>query len=791
MAIPLNPSPFGSIGVAPPNVGPEPAGLAAAVSQLFSGKAASKPDPYSLTDQQLIDSLADTRKLCEPGRELFEYGWWRCLLYDLGRQWIYWNSTSRQWNDKRLAKWVPKPVTNKVRETRMAIQALLADITPGISTRPNGRGPKNITAAETVDDIAPLIHDEHDMDTNLWDADYWAVMLGNAFLHPHWDTGEGTKTAVQLDQCGMCNGVFSPEEIVQNHQRCPNCNSTALSPAMNPDGSPATELAMIGRGQTLICSPLELLLPLHAAKFEKVDRLIHLAWEPRHVVEDLIEDEGDGSIKTDRLQWTSGPQYRSMQLYRSLASMADLPFAPSAFSTGGTQGETTGATVQTHWIKPCRKYPQGFYMKFIGDGQPVPLRTQQTGAIPVQDKDGNALWPWIHYPYSRVGGRLYGQGAIDIIIQKQDQVNQHDSMTALSKQRMGNPIWLEPKGAEVERFTGEPGLVVKYQVVGANSAKPERLAGEPQMQSDFALREQHIKDIEDLSGTHDVVKGAKPSGVEAFSALQLLVERSQSRFTPTFKLRGHAYKEWFAIAVELERNHGPETRVRASLSPNNRWTFADFKKIDLHGDIAIIVEDGSNVPKTVLGQRAAIEHARQLGFIDPQSPDQQYAIFQKLGTLYLMPSLDADIKSCLQEQAAWEQWFDAGLAGPPPLVRQPWHNDQVHLAENRRWMNSDDVRERIERLEKQTPGAGAIVTQMLAGHLLIHAEQLTPPPGAEGPAGPSGTGGGAGASAGSPSSPPGGRTSAPGGGRAMENSAQESGKPGVGTPGKGAPQSMR
>lgn len=781
MAEPFTPSAYGSIGVAPPNVGPEPPGLAAGVAKLF-GAPEQPPDPYALTDQQLIDELAATRKLCEPGREMFEFGWWRLLLYDLGRHWIYWNQSSRNWEDKRLAKWIPKPVTNKIRETRMAIQALTADIVPGVNCRPNGRGPRNITTAETADDLAPLIHQEHEMDANLWDADYWAIMLGNAFFHPFWDTTKGAMQDVQLDQCMVCKQVFSPEQIVAAHQRCPNCKSANLRPALNPDGTPAVESAMIGRGQTLVLSPLQLLMPLHCAKFEQVDRLIHLAWEPRHVVEEMLSNDAEGTALAKKIQWTSGPEYRGMQLYRSLSSMADVPFAPSSFSTGGTYGENVGATVQAHWIKPCRKYPQGLFMKFIGDGQPIPVRSAQTGAIPYQTSKGEAIWPWAHEEYSHVGGRLYAQGAVDIIITKNDSINRIDSMNELSMQRMGNPVWLEPKGAEVERFTGEPGLIVKWQPIGQTGAKPERIPGENIPASAFTLRQQHLADIEDETGAYDVFKGQKPSGVEAYSALNLLDERSRSRFSPFLKNRGKVYRNWYEIALELERSYGPDIRVRESRTPAGGWTFDEFKKADLTGMITIVIEDGSNAPKTALGKRANIQQLQTLMLLDPNSTEQRYAIFQELGALELAPGLDADVKSALREQYLWEQWFDKNMQGVPPLVRYPWDNDQVHLSENRKWMNSDAVMDRIKKLP--LPLQGPIIL-MLGNHLMEHASQLVqqaPAGGAPG-AGPTpGTGGPAGppSGAGTPS----GTQAAPGG-SPLAHSQSESTRRATSTPAAG------
>lgn len=759
-----------AIEVGPPNSGPEPEGLMQAVREkMFGAPPAGAPDPYQLllVDANAIKLLTETRKFCDPGREAFEWGWWRALLYFLGRHWIYWNPQSRTWNDKRLARWVPKPVTNKIRETYDSIFALLSDITPGINCRPVGNEPKNVIAAETADEMAPLIHDEHAMTEQMGFADFWAILLGNAFLHPHWDKDDlSNRQVVTLWQCNACKSVLPPTAIMDAGNKCPNCGSTALRAAVDPTTQqPMTQSVIVGKGKTLVVSPLELLIPLYAQSFAAVDRLIFTSWLPRHEIEDELADQPDALKK---IQWTQSPQQRSLQLYRSLAMQTDLPMSPQVWNTQTTMSEVEGATVQHLWVKAGKRYDRGVYLKFYGEGENV-VRSRVANSengeepiIPYTSLDGAPLWPWIHYPYKRVTGRLYAQGAVDPILQKNDQINQIDSMTQLVANRMGNPIWLEPKGSEVERFTGEPGLIVRWQPVGSQGAKPERIGGENPPQSFFALRQQFLADIEDLSGTYDVVKGAKPSGVEAFSALQLLVERSQSRFTPVFKARGEAYRQWFEVAIELERMHGPGERVRNVLGPNRSWTQQIFENTKLQGAISIVVEDGSNVPKTALGRRAAIEHANTLGLLTPQqNPDQQYAMMTELGVSNLVPSLDADVKSALQEQQAFEDWIKGGgaqksmqlyqqqmgqfqqqqraymataaanpqgpQAMPPqppqiqsPLQRMPWHNDQVHLNENRKWMNSDRIREILGEAGPMS----MFIVQTLAQHLNEHQQAV-------------------------------------------------------------------
>ena len=730
-----------------PNVGPEPPGLMDAVRQKVFGQGGiaplEPPDPYALDPKQLVQLLTDTRQMCENGRELFEYAWWRNLLYLLGRQWVYWNPTARQWNDKRLAKWVPKPVTNIVRTNVLSIRAMLSGVQTGIAARPLGNDPENVLTAQVADDIEPVIFEEHHMDTVLQELDFWAIVTGNAFGHVCWDPDDlTTKRKVQLDQCQMCGQISPPEAILEANQRCPRCGSPALRPAMGPDGQPMTQTSTIGRGKTYAVSPFELLLPLYAQSWEAVDRLVYLTWEPKHQIEDTY-----GAEIAKKLTYDTGPQQRSLQFYKSLATTSDLQNS-SSLNTGAFTGNTQGTTVQHLWIKPSKRYPEGLYCRFLGDTAPIPVLYEDGLQIPYRNTEGDPIWPWMHYPYERIGGRLYAQGAVDVIIQKQDQINQIDAMTQLTANRMGNPVWLEPKGAEVERFTGEPGLIVRWQPVGAQGAKPERIGGENPPQSFFLMREQYKADAEELAGTYDVLKGTKPSGVEAYSALQLLVDQSQSRFTTLLKARGEFYRTWYTQALELERVYGPDERVQSVMGPNRGWVFNAFQKTNLQGKIEIVIQDGTNTPKTALGRRAAIEHANQMQLLSPQDPEQQYQLLQTLGLQDLVPSLDTFVKSALFEQQAFEAWVAGQFQGENPLVRKPWQKDEIHYAENQKWMNSDRVRELLDTIDD--PQTRMVVEQILGEHLLEHEQAImikqgmlqdpNAPPGAAPPPGGVGAG---------------------------------------------------
>jgi len=745
-----------------------------------------------MTDGQLLDLHTRYKRESFDMRWVFERQWIRNLYYVLGRQWIYYDSRRGEWRDKRLAKWIPRPVTNVCKTTEQSISAMFTAIRLGANARPNGNDPKNIIAAAAADNYAPLLHSEHRMNQVLSDFDFWLITLGNAFLHTYLDHDQKFgQIQVPIESCAACGQVALQSDFTDAGESCPSCGMAGTAqPVIDPQTQlPAIHRIPEQRGQTCALSPLEIAFPLHYSSWADVPYLYRLRWRDKH----YYENHEELKQYVPRISWQKSPVERTMQIFKSLPLQNDLGVSNS-YSLGASSTESEGVSEYDLYIKPCADFPDGYVARIVGDSNPIVLHVESEGLpgpLPYHDADGNPLWTFTHASYQKVGGRILGTGALDPIIQKQNDLNQLDSLVQMIVMRMANPIWLEPKGAEVEKFTGEPGLVVKWNPLTVQgNARPERIPGEGPHQSLFMIREQYMKDIEELTGTFDVLKGAKPTGVEAFSALQLLVERGQSRFANAFQARGDAYTDWFKFALEIEREYGPEERTKAVLGPTKGWMFETFKRTQLEGSVSIVVEDGTNTPKTALGRRAAMEHAQQLGALNLQDPDQQYAALQQLGLTEFVPTLDGQIQAALQNQESFEQFMNdpeaqqvAAQQGVGPLQWRRWYDPIVHRQELIKWACSDKIR----RLIAEKPAAEGLIDAYLlqidlaimtkqAGALDVGREMLMPPSAGGPSAGPGGPG--------SPTSPAGfpkGQTPGQvppnqpaGSARAMANSNQNS-----------------
>jgi hypothetical protein len=633
-------------------------------------------------------------------------------------------------------------------ETVQAIRTTLGAINLSITARPVGSDAQAIAAAEIVDQLGPLIHEEHNMNQVMREADFWLITCGNACLQLSWDRDSRfNRTFIQSEQCTACQGVFQPKAVMAAGNKCPQCGSQFLQPATNPNGQKIGDWISFGRGKTTALSPFEYAFPPNVTRFDDLPYIIRLRWRDKHWFEANMPD------LVPKLTWEKSPADRSMQIFKSLALTNDVGTG-SQFAYLGAAGAHTveGITEYELWLRPTPEFPEGLVMRVAGDQSPQLMVMPEEGLpgpIPYKDIEGNPLFPFLHAQYEHLGGRLYGRSAVSPLIQKQDQLNQLDSLIQLIVQRMANPIWVIPEGAGIDQFTGEPGFLLRWNPLAAGGqAKPERIPGQEVPNSLYELRSQLLKDMEELAGTFDIIKGQKPAGVEAFSALQLLVERSQSRFTSVFQARGEMYRNWASIAVEMERQFGPQARTWVVIGANRGYTFRHFENAQLQGQVSIQIEDGSNMPKTALGKRASIEQANQLGLLDPTDPDQKYALLSNFGLSDLVPALDIHVQAALQIQDSFERWAQQP-AGPPPLIIKPWFNLQIHLNECIKWLNTDRMRELV--------ASNPMFEQLVTAHLQQLQMMLMPPP--------------------IPEARPGGPGTAAGGGQAMRNSNKESGSP--------------
>lgn len=754
-------------------------------------------DVSNLTDAQYLDIFERFKKECFADRHVWERQITRNIHYVNNRQWLAPWTRQNGWRDARLQKGVPRPVTSKPKEGVQSIRAMFTSVNLGVTVRPVGHDAKAIVTAAAADDLSPVLHTAHDMDSVMSEFDWWFIVTGNAILHSWWNATAGRLIEIPYEQCVQCGLELTSVQIAENKGRCTACRGRSFVPVLDEYGDPRVEVQPEGEACTDPLSFLEVAFPLSYARWRDVPGLIRMRWRDKR----YFEEHPELKSLVPSIQWQKTSTEKSFQIYQALPYQNDM----SHVTTGGfgaTESPSEGIPEYELWVRPSPEHPDGLVLRVIGDASPRVLHMPSEGLpgpLPYRDQEGNPLFTFEHGGYEQVGGRVMASGALDPAISYFDQLNRLESITEMIMMRMASPNVIVAKGSGIQwnlESPGLPGLVIEWDpmLVGENG-KPEFRPGIGPDRSFSLRRDQLERAIEASMGTFDIVKGGKPPGVDSFSGLQLMVERGQARFANAFKSRANVYRTWYSWALELERAYGPNARTKAVLTPTQSYEFQHIQKADLSGNVEILVEDGSTQPKTQLGQRATVQHLDALKMIDPNDPDQRFAIYQKFGAADLAPGLSAHVGMAHQKQEAFEKWIAADgprtlpprpplmPGGPPtpdfqhasyPLRWRRWWDPMIHRQEFLKWCNSDRAVDLFAKYPQAEGFAaahlaeiGIAIQQRAAGMLDPGGMAAEPPPppmaAAPGPAGPGAPAGG----------PPETHPSV-GAGRAMVNSLQNS-----------------
>ncbi len=702
----------------------------------------------TLSDDQLLKLWEDDKKEVFADRWIWERQWQRAGYYVSGWQWLAPYSMSRGWRKADVGTNVPTPVSQHLKIAVQAIRAMLTSIKSGVNVRPTSKDPKAVITAATAQDYDPVLREIHHLSDVLTEFDWNFLVYGNSWLHSYWDPLGGDPVDVPWEHCDQCGLELRSDQIAEEGQQCPSCQGTAFSPAVDETGEPRIDREHDGAAVTCALSPLELAFPLQYARWRDVPKLTRLRWRDKSYY-------GDHPVLGDEMKdfnYQKGATERSLQIVQSLPYQNDLgPAGTRASGSAAGSSEAEGAPEYETWYRPCPAYPEGLVYRIVGDTSPKVLHLEESeglpGPLPYHDVKGRSIFTFSHAAYEHVGGRVLGSGALDPAIPKVDELNRHDSLVEMIMMGMASPLWVVAKGSEPQflQRSGRPMIINWDPLVANGKGEPKRIKGAEPGRAFEALRQTKVRDIEEALGLGSLLKGVAPTGVEAYSALQLLDEISKSRFANAFQARAQVVTEWFGWALELERQYGPKTRTHALMVPNRGWAQKIFLQADLSllGDVQIITEASTTMPTTTLGKRAAVEHANQLRLFDPSyqmDPTIKWAMLELLGITELEPGLNAHVEASLRIQEAFETWLEAG--GPAqlrtiidpitmqptpdindpayPLQWYPWYDPKIHRQQCLLWANSDRM---IELFKKFAPARGLVAAHLAEIDLAIQMQQ--------------------------------------------------------------------
>lgn len=588
------------------------------------------------TKLQFVERLRQGRP--EVLRAQFE----NCLFY-IGLQWLAPLPDGRGFMRANLRRDVPRPVTNRFKAILDAIDAPLSVLEPSLACVPGSDKDDDRMTADLANRVLDYLGTLLELPRFKGELSKILVTCNNAYAHLGIDPSLGATIRVPKWACPTDGSIYTAIEADEAHGMCPQ-DGTLLRPSTD-EADTHTEGGMFLEAVT----PFETWVDYAVQRQQDqpmvmIRRLRPRAWAEAHWPEFAKE------IKN--LPACSSTSDIGLTFLQSL-----IRLAPGGSPTAGGIG--FGAPVRWQesilddllYVKPCTDYPEGLYLRMLGDElivDDLPLGQIANEGTP--DEPGAPFIPVYHYGYDNVPGTHVCTGPADHLKDLQRQRNRREAAIELYFQRSANGIWLIPEGTDVQTPSGEEGTVLRYSPLGSGGAKPERMEGSRLPSSFVEWLQFTDKQMEDIAGTYDLFRGERPPNVSSGYAMQILTERAQARFAHVYANYEVSHAALGKGMFLMFRNHAPEEIYFKIKGEEARWTVLAIRRADLTGGIDIRVEAGSARPRTPLEKKAAVEQALTIpGLIDLTDP----TVRQQLLNLYGIPEMAAKTKA-VEEQIARE-----------------------------------------------------------------------------------------------------------------------------------------
>lgn len=583
-------------------------------------------------------------------KSVLSYNWEKNHLFLDGKQWVIFDGnreTGGVWKELKVSRsneYIPRPVTNYIYDVYQTLKSYLVQHNPRSTVRPNTQNYKDKLAAKISELVLECNWEKLKEDYNYEYAAACAITYGTVFKKSYWDTSSVMMAKVPRTQkspiTDPTTGMVIGEDEVE---------------LTDPEtGDVIYDYIPLGDIATSVIEPYRIAIDPIAADLHNARWIMEYSIQPLSWIRETYGKEGDGYTgKVDEVKEEKNLS-SSLQRFFNLKTSSGVRSAGQGnIGTGVSQGSEemidNAAVVKEYYERPTQAYPKGRMFVVANN---VCL---YAGESPYE---GPELGDWHPYSEARwevVPGRFWGKSPLDDATEIQKHINSVDATIILTRKTMAIPQKLIPIGSGIKpgEWTGRPGQEIRWRESGG--AKPETI---PPMGVDaqvFAEREQRLEDLKQVTGAIDILKGDRPPGVNAASALELLYEVGTGKLKPVLnrwkrfiesdqkkqlKLIAKFYKEPRQDFVKILRSKNKDLPDEA---------ISAFIGMDLYDNCNVIIEAGSNIPKLASAEKANLMQIAQTGALQLENPENRIEFLDRMGVVGFDVDVGPDVK-----RAEWE-----------------------------------------------------------------------------------------------------------------------------------------
>lgn len=632
----------------------------------------------SVVPNEDLETLAQTiesyYKKDSTAKVQLSYAWQRNDLMLDGKQWLQFDSTAatgglwKRLEVSRANEFIPRPTTNYLFDAFQTLKSYLIKTKPRSAVYPNTELYQDKMAAKIAELCLEANWARLKEQQNYEYAAACVVNYGTVFKKDYWDTTEASMAKVprmeqqpEIDpQTGMQTGIKEVQ---------------AVDPMT---GDPLYDEVPLGDVNTDIVEPFRIALDPMANDLHKVRWIMEYSVQPLSWIREVYSKEMPGYTgRVEEVKEESQLQGSLKRYYQLKNSSGVRQRSDASVSAGSTDERiVNSAVVKEYYERPSTAYPNG-RMVVVANG--ICLYAGDSPYV------GPELGDW--HPYSEcrweiVPGRFWGKSPLDNAAEIQKQINSIDSVIVLTRKTMAIPQKLIPMSAGIPhgQWTGRPGQEIFYRDSGGQP--PSILPPAGVDATVFQERAQRVEDLKTITGAMDILKGDRPDGITAASALEMLYEVGMGKLFPVLD-RWKAFvessqKKQLRIISKFYKEPRPDF-IRLLQQKNKELSAEAINKFigtDLYDNCNVVVEAGSNVTKLQAARKQELREAAQMGVLNLADPRNRQQYLEDMG----IKGYDTDIGPD-QKRAEWENSLLDNLQNSPdksPIVFE-WDNHDVHL----------------------------------------------------------------------------------------------------------------
>lgn len=651
---------------------------------------------------KLVDRIEGFYKQDTSTKNALTYHWEKNQLMLDGQQWLVFEGnreTGGQW--KRLQpspqnEFIPRPVTNYLFDAYQTLKGYILKNKPRITVRPNTQTNKDKTAAKIAELVANTNYERLHEEENYEYALSCLITYGTVFKKSYWDTTYSSLVSVP-------RMVTSP--VVDPTTGMPTGQSQQTQAVDPVSGEYLFDDIPLGDVNTAIVEPFRLALDPLASVFHDIRWVMEYSIRPLSwIVEQYdkpvqpdpnqpqeLDEDGKPTAPQQQPGYTGEakdvtPEQHLSTGMRRFFQMKTSSGVRGILSSGLGSSVTSGdsamideaAVVKEYYERPSKDYPKGRLVVVANN------KLLYAGDSPSKGPEQGDWHPYSECRWEIVPARFWGKSPFDDSTEVQKHINSIDSVVILNRKTMAIPQKLIPRGSMGinDAWTGRPGQ--KIFATAVDGMMPSTIPAAGLDQQVFQERESKVQDIKAITGAIDILKGDRPPGVTAFSALNMLFEIGAGKLFPIAdrwkRFIENDQRKQLQLVASKYREPRPQY-IQRLMSMNKELTsdqIKDFIGQDLYDNCNVIIDPASAVPKMKAAEQAKLMELAQTGVLNLNDPANRSEFLQRMDILGFDSGYGKDAK-----RASYENDMLDNLAVSPegnkPVVLDA-DNHQIHIA---------------------------------------------------------------------------------------------------------------